>query len=248
MRVSANELMTSLKRAFEGLGFPQGAYEDAAAMVLWMETRGFDGLDTLKAGLDRLRWPTKTPTLLDEDEHHASIEGHGGNCLAIGAAAFDLAVAKARLAGYAEVELRNCGDRRFIVERLLGAAKRGLHCTALWQTEVEPPRYRRVSVAAQASSVLYGLQPGRAERDAGLSSIFLICAADADDLNQKVALLCEPDRDLLSEITSEELAQRHDAALEQGIQLEDSLWNSLDALTANILVESTAASRAGAGE
>ena len=45
MKVSKNELMASLKKAFEGLGFQPGDYHNAADMVVWLETHGFDGFD-----------------------------------------------------------------------------------------------------------------------------------------------------------------------------------------------------------
>jgi hypothetical protein len=44
MRVSRNELTASLKKAFEGLGFSVGDYQDAAAMVVWSEMHGLNGL------------------------------------------------------------------------------------------------------------------------------------------------------------------------------------------------------------
>jgi LDH2 family malate/lactate/ureidoglycolate dehydrogenase len=36
--------------------------------------------------------------------------------------------------------------------------------------------------------------------------------------------------------------------LEQGIEIDDNLWNELDNLVARVLVESTESSRAGAGD
>lgn len=47
MLISANELAALLKRVFEGLGYPQGQYEDAAAMAGWLPLHGEDGLDAL---------------------------------------------------------------------------------------------------------------------------------------------------------------------------------------------------------
>ena len=47
MKVSKNELLASLKKAFEALGFQPGDYYDAADMVVWLETHGFYGFDRL---------------------------------------------------------------------------------------------------------------------------------------------------------------------------------------------------------
>ena len=44
MRVSRNELTASLKKAFEGLGFSVGDYQDATAMVIWSQMHGLNGL------------------------------------------------------------------------------------------------------------------------------------------------------------------------------------------------------------
>ena len=51
MKVSKNELLASLKKAFEALGFQPGDYYDAADMVVWLETHGFYGFDRLLAAL-----------------------------------------------------------------------------------------------------------------------------------------------------------------------------------------------------
>ena len=56
MLISANELAALLKRVFEGLGYPQGQYEDAAAMAGWLPLHGEDGL-TRWRGRPTLRCP-----------------------------------------------------------------------------------------------------------------------------------------------------------------------------------------------
>ena len=72
MKVSKNELMASLKKAFEGLGFKPGDYHNAADMVVWLETHGFDGFSRLEAALDYLN--TTAPIhadLVQEDAHNS---------------------------------------------------------------------------------------------------------------------------------------------------------------------------------
>ena len=54
MKVSKNELMAALKKAFEALGFQPGDCQDAADMVVWLQTHGFDGFDRLQGALSYL--------------------------------------------------------------------------------------------------------------------------------------------------------------------------------------------------
>lgn len=65
MKVSKNELTATLKKAFEALGFQSGDYYDAADMVVWLETHGFDGFDRLQAILTYLN------TILHHRQHFA---------------------------------------------------------------------------------------------------------------------------------------------------------------------------------
>ena len=49
-------------------------------------------------------------------------------------------------------------------------------------------------------------------------------------------------------ISSDAMINSYNDMLEQGIEIDDNLWNELDNLVARVLVESTESSRAGAGD
>jgi hypothetical protein len=44
------------------------------------------------------------------------------------------------------------------------------------------------------------------------------------------------------------MADSYRNSLEEGIEIDESLWKTLDSLVARVLVESTDSSRAGAGD
>lgn len=125
MKVSKNELTASLKKAFEALGFQPGDYYDAADMVVWLETHGFYGFDRLLAVLAYLN--TTVPThadLVQEDMHNFVLDGKGTSVLLCGSEAVDLIRAQVMKGACAGLELANCYNRTFIIQRLIKATDR----------------------------------------------------------------------------------------------------------------------------
>ena len=109
MKVSKNELMASLKKAFEGLGFQPGDYHNAADMVVWLETHGFDGFDRLQTALAYLN--TTAPIhadLVQEDAHNSVLDGKGSSILLCGSEAVDLIRSQVMQGFGAGLELINC--------------------------------------------------------------------------------------------------------------------------------------------
>ena len=248
MKVSENELIAMLKRVFESYGFPVGDYEDATRMVSWMETRGFGGLEMLEKSLPKMCWPAVSDTLLEEGSRRMAINAKGASCLAVGAVAVDIAYTRAVQSGYGEVELRGSHDQEFILERLVNAAGRGMHCAALWQLGALPLLYTRINVVAGVSRILTGAQQGLIASPGGEDSLLLICADDPKLIEDRISKFCMSDQSALVETSAAELAQRHCAARDEGIEASRSLWQVLESRVASILVESTIKSRSGAGE
>ena len=53
---------------------------------------------------------------------------------------------------------------------------------------------------------------------------------------------------LVDTFSTQEMTDSYRNSVEEGIEIDESLWETLDKLVARVLVESTDSSRAGAGE
>lgn len=242
MKVSKNELMASLKKAFEGLGFQPGDYQDAADMVVWLETHGFDGFDQLQGALAYLN--TTAPIHADlvfEDGHNSVLDGKGSSVLLCGSEAVDLLSSQIMLGYCAALELINCFNRTYIMQRLVKAAQRNRAFIAYW---------RRldycVKVSIEAGGELPKYQTFSITEVIRPQSLRIFCGANLESIEKQYA----------AQLAFGELIETHSAAtmmdcyrdsVEQGIEIDEALWQTLDELVARVLVESTESSRAGAG-
>ena len=153
MKVSKNELTASLKKAFESLGFQPGDYYDAADMVVWLETHGFDGFDRLLSVLNYLN--TTSPShadLIEEEAGKFVLDGNATSILLCGSEAVDLARSYAIQGSSARLEVINCYNRTFILQRLIKAAQRDLAFVAYWRQQ---DYCVKVSVSPRAELPVY---------------------------------------------------------------------------------------------
>jgi hypothetical protein len=242
MKVSKNELMASLRKAFEGLGFQPGDYSDAADMVIWLETHGFDGFDRLQAALNYLN--TTAPIhadLIQEDAHDSVLDGKGTSILLCGGEAVDLIRSQVMPGFSAGLELVNCYNRSFILQRLVKAAQRNYAFIAYWR-QLD----YCVKVSIDAGAELPEYQTFTITETLDPQSLRLFCGADLALIEEQYAAQLQFGT-LLETFTGEEMMDSYRDSLEQGIEIDESLWHTLDDLVARILVESTDSSRAGAG-
>ncbi|MDG0971751.1 MAG: DUF3726 domain-containing protein [Porticoccaceae bacterium] len=243
MKVSKNELMASLKKAFEGLGFQPGDYYDAADMVVWLETHGFDGFDRLQKALAYLN--TTAPNhavLVQEDEQNTVLDGEDSSILLCGSEAVDLLIAQVMQGSAARLKLNNCYNRTFILQRLVKAAQRNIAFVAFWRQE---DYCVKVSVAAGAKLPEYSTFAMTELLEPQTLTIFAGKELKIIGEQFSAQLVMGP---LLTTFTEAEMAACYLESLERGIEIDEELWQMLDDLVARILVESTESSRAGAGD
>ncbi|MGI9292574.1 MAG: DUF3726 domain-containing protein [Pseudomonadales bacterium] len=249
MKISKNELTAALKKAFEGIGFGVGDYEDAAGMVTWLETHGLQGLAQLHAALPHLiEKPYLQIELSQEDDRLAVLDAQGGSTLICGGQAVDMAYTKARNMDFGIVQLINCHNRKMIIERLVNTARRGMACMAYWRSSGGPTAFTLVSIDAHAeypNCVEYTTQDCDAENK---QSMVFLCGANLSVLQEYVADFLPVSSDSVASATPEAMESSYKQALERGIEMDLALWESLEKLINNVLVEATETSRAGAGE
>ena len=123
MLISANELAALLKRVFEGLGYPQGQYEDAAAMAGWLPLHGEDGLDALAWQAD----PALPATELSAPAPGRLVARcHGRSALDALPSLLDLACLRASRQGRIQLEILDCRDRKCVLKLLADCARKVL--------------------------------------------------------------------------------------------------------------------------
>jgi len=243
MKVSKNELMASLKKAFEGLGFQPGDYHDAADMVVWLETHGFDGFDRLQAALAYLN--TTAPNhavLVQEDEHNAVLDGEDSSILLCGSEAIDLLVAQVMQGSVAGLQLNNCYNRTFILQRLIKAAQRDLAFLAYWRQQ---DYCIKVTVSPRAKLPVYQTFMLNEQFDPQMLRIF--SGTNVAQLEAEYAEHLQMGA-MIGDYPMEMMKACYIDSLDQGIEIDVTLWNTLDDLVSRVLVQSTEESRAGAGD
>jgi len=251
MKVSHNELTGLCQKAFAGLGFHAGDHEDAADMVVWLEQHGLGGVDNLRRGLDYLaKRDTAAIQRAFEDSSVGVIDAAGNSVLVCGSLVADLAYAKARRKGLAVVKLRDCHNRILMLGYLARCARRGMNLMAFWRNSEDP-----VVVEQVVSIRAYEEYP----------TLLLYQVEDPDDTytrNRSVTLLASPhfsmlqalypdpeEATLLQVLGPEDFERQSRRVLEQGMEVDDDLWQRLKDLSALNLVESSETSRQrGAGE
>jgi LDH2 family malate/lactate/ureidoglycolate dehydrogenase len=243
MRVSRNELTASLKKAFEGLGFSVGDYQDAAAMVTWSEIHGLKGLQQLQDAFpslyNRLCLHAK---LISNDDNYALLDGQSSSILLCGSQTVRLACALARQHGSAQVQLDNCHNRRFIAQRLVSAAQSDSALVAYW---VEGDSAFKFSIESGAKQPIYFKYASTAL--SADQSLMIFVGNDLSSVEAQFSAVINPGPPIET-TSSDTMINSYKDMLEQGIEIDDNLWHELDNLVARVLVESTESSRAGAGD
>lgn len=243
MRVSRNELTASLKKAFEGLGFSVGDYQDAAAMVVWSQMHGFGGLSQLQQALPFLNnCPCLHAKLITNGDHQALLDGQGSSILLCGTQTVRLVCALARQHGSGRVHLDNCHNRQLIIQRLVSAAQLGSALVAYWVQDNQGCKLSIEAGAQQPDYRQYSLANPTDDQ-----SLLIFAGTDLAVVEAQFAAEITL-REQTYSLPSETMLDSYSQALELGIEIDDELWDELNNLVARVLVESTESSRAGAGD
>lgn len=238
MHVSLNEFTLICRRALDSLGFPAGDFEDAAEMVVWLEQHGLGGATLLDSILPRLRtnqWPSLQRQ--HDDGGCVVLQMDNGSLLSGGSLAADLACIRAVETGLGIVRLRGCLDRSFILGYLARCARRGHHIAALWCTG--PPRQAvqnvGVALAYERLPVFQRFRAdGGGEQEADTSTLTLFASRDFAMLPATPA--DHAGIEVLEHVTAQQFDARSRCAWDQGIDVDEHLWEALHELARRKLV------------
>ncbi len=243
MHISMNELKAALRRCFEASGYFVGNYEDAANMILWLEKHGLNGLGELERALPYIRNDSDKPlsSVVYEDSTSAIIDSHDRSALNCIAAAVDLAHAKALEVGIATVTVHNCHNRMFILKALTDCGRRGISVAAYWQNGEQ-------NITEHTAAIRAG------ERYPTYSEAKTCLNASADD-KQALTIICSSRVDLSTRLkhrktrllTETQVEENKEQSVESGIEIDPALWDEINRIGTEILVENSERSRADAG-
>lgn len=246
MLISSNELTSLLKRVFEGMGYPVGYYEDAAALVKWLQVHGELGFGELQRALPYVADSQRPATeLLAEESQALLFDCHGRSGLNCLPSIVELAQTKVLEQGCVNVKVRNCHNRKFVLKLLVDCARQGISGLAYWQNGKQPVSEHVASIAAGA------LHPSYSEALLGDDSVpdtqtlTLLLSTRIDLLGQLHGSSSQ--RNGYRQVSPEQFARAGQASLESGMDISIELWQQLNQLAEAVLVESSEQSRSGAG-
>ena len=247
MRLSNNEFLSLLKRAFEGAGWTHGRYEDAAFAVWWIEAHGLNWLTRLADNWPRIdRAATAVPELIQAHAPGSVIDAAGASLLHCGSNSVDLVYANACSEPLATLETRRCVDRILIIPSLTTLATRGANALARWYAD---DVLHVVTIKSDESFPTYTRYELPESRDIVDSSLFLTCSRNVDGLNhyyRNVSKLAEV-YNVLHTLSAEQLGRNANNSKANGIDVSDEAISLLNQAADRVLVEATEQSRQGAG-
>jgi hypothetical protein len=234
MQVSQFEIHRLIQRAMEALGAGFGVDRDAARSVGWLQVRGLPALGMFDRELGALESGLPVARLQGQSAGETIID-IGGSAIACAGAVADFALANFRKSGSARIRLRGCTTPLFLIPALAEAASPS--ASLKWVVNED-----EVSVTAGGGEATIFF-PG----DVSLNEALAIPRGDT--LLSVPALASPPG--LIAVCTPRKMADRLNAVLSWGIDVDPELWRRIDAVAARVQVPASETSRergAGGGD
>ena len=254
MKVSKTELTALLKQVFEGLGFASGEYENAADMIVWAQMSGLEGLRELRRGLPDLVAHRLGPLeRVSEDETHAIFDACDTSCLTCSDVAMNLAYVKALARGSSSVTVLNCRNRKLLIKAVTDCGRRGMGCLMYWRDTNDPSMEHILSMPPESGAddlpryTINRIEEQNNIDDGHRHSLFIHCSTQRLQLEQYQSSIVTQGLEELSVLGPETLRENFRSALDDGLVIEEDLWQRLQELARIVLVESSEQSRKGAG-
>src|SRR5579862_6671293 len=248
MRVSQFEIYRICQRALEGLGAPYGIDRDGAAAAVWLEARGMPGLALLAGDLERLEksdaFAGMTPRMSGAGS--AELDADGRPAIAFPGAAVDylLLLALRSPDGRGELAIEHCRSPLFLVPAAVAAVSAGASLRLAWG-----------DVAADIGADGLSIQIASGQIAAGRT--WLAALAEAGPVTVRLAYhrSMVPAEAAVSGFkpgpTEAKLTSAYDRSLQEGVNVDDGLWQRLSAVAARVQVPASEVSRirgAGGGD
>ena len=242
MRVSQFEIYRICQRALEGLGAPYGIDRDGAATIVWLEARGMPGLALLAADLERLGEPNAFAGLRPRmaDAGSAQLDADGRPAIAFPGAAVDFLRLLALRAddGRGGLEIQHCRSPLCLLPAAVAAANADASLRLAWGDVTID-----IGAAGLSIRIASSLSWPVALREAGPVTVRL-------EYHRSTAPAASGSASKDESIQAE-LSLAYDRSLQEGVTVDDSLWQRLSTVAARVQVPASEVSRqkgAGGGD
>lgn len=230
MKVAYTELRDLLHKAFEGIGFAYGDYQDCGDAIMWLEVHGLPFLSIIE---DIRNVPTSRPVVLEEDRESARLNGRFNGSVTYGGLALDLAYMKAQTEKKVTITVSDVVYPQLTLAQLSKMGSWGMPCLLNWHGDKHA--YHAFVKAGDALPTIISTP---------------LTTAQSNDLTihcgTRITLPSFESRRLTPPSLLYTNYIRH---LNEGIFIDDVIWQHLIELSKNVLVAETAVSRQkGAGE
>lgn len=243
-----NELSSLLKRSFEGLGYQQGEYEDAATAAVWLEARGMKGIDMITTSWSRCETGARNQIkLTDSAPAQATLDANDRSVAFCGRVAADLAIAAAADAAVGETHIQRCHDCEAILPSLEHCANQGLHAVAHWVDENSV----HIGIAnPERSGCDYCCVPRSPDSLAAPEKLTISCSGDGERILALVFELAGGDTAYQKgmKIRWTDMQKAYETTIANGMTVNSYAVRMLTEAADLVLVEATEQSRRGAGD
>jgi LDH2 family malate/lactate/ureidoglycolate dehydrogenase len=234
LRISHNELLNTIEKAFEAMGFRPGERAEAAEAIAWLERHGLEGVAELGKALDHM--PGEAQGRLVERYRDGGLRvfsADGQSILNSGGLAVDTALSMAQRYGLATVRIEECHNRALIAGFLTRAVYQNTGVLACWSNRHQS-RLHLVwhNGADRFPSLRVQARPRAAITDQSLTLI----ASCVIDLQPHLP----PDTDthrLIQVVDPEALRRAEQCALSEGLNLSERTWDTLKRIATGVLVD-----------
>ncbi|KLN59271.1 hypothetical protein WH96_18315 [Kiloniella spongiae] len=244
MKVSRNEMITALSRAYEGAGHHIGDYDDASQMITWSHMCGLGGFDDIELPPLGSKGDA-TPRLLFETSDLAVINAGGADVCEHGILAANLAFSKAQKSGFAIVQLEKCLYPKLILHCLSLIAQKGVYVAAYWMDN-----FGSHGVSFERGAIFpnyWVTEKEQCDSQSDYSTVTIICTTSPAFLADAIGHQAEHPELRHVDYSAIQLSANYMEALEKGISVEQNSWGALNMAAWPILVPDSKQSRAGAG-
>ena len=134
MKISLNELSTTLEKLFETFHYSTLDYADSANIVYWTELLKLGGLRKLVSSLKSLKNEhlDRCPEILYESDSIVLFDFFNNSCLFMSSSVIDFTIVKSLKKVEFITHLQNCKDRLYLISKLLQFKSHNLHAVLKW--------------------------------------------------------------------------------------------------------------------
>ena len=246
--LSRNELYALLKRACEAHFGRACDYEAIAEQILWLECHGLSGVQLAQSCIEKVHssdLQAISPLIGTDTRNKACLNAEGASLLCIADLLADFTISRAAADGFCCIELSNVHETPAILPQLTRIRQAGF-VAALWVSDESAGTVAWARITPEASLPdLTGWE--NAPQRPQVATLTLVAAQDEKALSHAASAAGAAGGAWPKpEVTPEMLEQCHNDCLSHGIPVDD--LGLLNEIADRILVETSEASRMGAGD